>query len=417
MNGAATNGAQHPYAHIPEDAQIRARREANASARKVIEEQLEHLREEDEAMARKLATLDPENDGKEVDPKPDRSVVGAWLGPAEIFGPLPTVQAVVPELDMCVGAPIIPAGYGYSAKTLSMQSLGLALAAGRRVWDRFDLGTSLRRFAHIDGEQGRRLTCERDQRLARGMGIDPRDLGDRLQLVVMPKIRLDHPQALDLWCKALDGFDLALFDSLRALAPSLDENSSDVRQPLDMLGAVSEKTGCATIVIHHARKPQKDAPGGAKMAIRGSGAIFDAASSVLVFAGEKGKPVRVTHEKARNTGLPHADLQLVVEDVRGDDGDERWGLRIRAEDVPGEPSPNERFDALKGRVVDACRREDIRTKNGVHRALGGGKQNVLDALDELLASGERSWSSTAAIDREAHDDSGPGPKGGPRSPP
>jgi hypothetical protein len=313
------------------------------------------------------------------------SGVGTWLGPAEIFGPLPPINAVLAELDMCVGAPTIVAGYGYSMKTLSMQALGLSLAAGRRVWDRFDPGTTPRRFAHIDGEQGRRLTCERDQRLARAMDIDPGELGDRVQLLVMPTVRLDHPQALDLWCKALDGFDLALFDSLRALAPSLEENSSDVRQPLDMLGAVSEKTGCATIVIHHARKPQKDQSGGAKMAIRGSGAIFDAASSVLVFGGDKGKPVLVQHEKARSTGLPHADFQLTVEDVTSHDGvDGRWGLRVVADDIPEPATPNEKFAALKRRILEACLREDLTSKNAIVRSVGGAKASVLEAIAELM---------------------------------
>jgi hypothetical protein len=392
---AQTNGAKahHPYAHIPEAAQIRAALENNVSTEKMYAEEIERLREEKQDLVRKLAVLDPENDGRDAEIKPDRSVVGTWLGPPEIFGPLPAVNAVLSELDISVGAPVIVAGFGYSMKTLSCQSFVTALAAGCRVWDRFDVGTTLRRVAHVDGEQGRRLTCERYQRLAHGMGIDPADLGDRVQLVVMPTVRLDSPNALDAWCKALDGFDVAFFDSLRALAPSIEENSSDIRQPLDMLGAVSEKTGCANLVIHHARKPQKDSPGGAKMAIRGSGAIFDAASSVLIFGGDKGKPVLVQHEKARNTGLPHDDFQLSVEDVANAEGDPRWGLRVVAADVPEAPTANERFAGIKARILEACRTEDLGSKNAIARSVGGTKSTVLEAIGELMTEGALTYVS------------------------
>jgi hypothetical protein len=340
-----------------------------------------------------IALLPKPANGHEVEGEIDRSTVGTWLGPAEIFGPLPAVNAVLSELDIAVGAPVIVAGYGYNAKTLSCQSFVTALAAGCRVWGRFEVGTKLRRVAHVDGEQGRRLTCERYQRLANGMGIEPADVGDRIQLVVMPRVRLDSPHALDAWCAALEGFDVAFFDSLRALAPSIEENSSDIRRPLDMLGAVSERTGCANLVIHHARKPQKDSPGGAKMAIRGSGAIFDAASSVLIFGGEKGKPVLVQHEKARNTGLPHDDFQLEVEDVANAEGDPRWGLRVVAADVPEAPTANERFAGMKARILEACRTEDLASKNAIVRSVGGTKSTVLEAITELMAEGALTYVS------------------------
>src|SRR5690606_11381173 len=129
--------------------------------------------------------------------------------------------------------------------------------------------------------------------------------------------------------KELEGFSLCIIDSLRAAAPSIDENSSDVRRVLDVLNRVSEKTGCTCLVIHHARKPSKDSSGGARMAIRGSGAIYDACSSVLVFDGQKGLPTTVSHEKARNSGILADDFDLVIDDVEMG-GEPRAGLLVAA---------------------------------------------------------------------------------------
>lgn len=120
-----------------------------------------------------------------------------------------------------------------------------------------------------------------------------------------------------------------LIDSLRAAAPTTDENSSDARRPLDMLTRVSERTAAAFIVIHHARKPNATQAGGAKMAVRGSGALYDACGSVVVFEAEKGKPTRVTHEKARTSGILTEDFELEISDVP-DGANPRAGLLVTA---------------------------------------------------------------------------------------
>jgi hypothetical protein len=65
------------------------------------------------------------------------------------------------------------------------------------------------------------------------------------------------------------------------------------------------------------------------MAIRGSGALFDACSSVLVFEGEKGTPPRVSHEKARASGITTDDFQLEIADVE-DRGNPRAGVTVTA---------------------------------------------------------------------------------------
>lgn len=256
----------------------------------------------------------------------------AWsvLSVEGIFGALDPIRYLVAPLDLCPGAPALLAGYGYSGKTLSAQSMGLAVAGGERVWGCF--AAEQARVLHLDYEQGERLTRERYQRLALGIGVGPSDLGDRLALVSMPRTYLDG-MSEDAVAARIDGFDLAIIDSLRAACPTIDENDSGVRRVLDLLTRASERTGCVVVVIHHARKPQRDSAGGAKMAIRGSGAIFDACGSVLVFDGEKGQPTRVSHEKARVSGRLVEDFTLTVSDVEIG-RDPRAGVLVTASAAP-----------------------------------------------------------------------------------
>ncbi len=222
------------------------------------------------------------------------------------------------------GAPHLVAGYGYSGKTVALQSMLLSLAAGRAVWGVY--ATAERRVSHVDLEQGVPLCTRRYQRLAASAGIDMAKLGDRLLLYSEVPLSLVPDQAAR-WREIMVRRDLLVIDSLKAASPGQDENASDVRAGLDMLGTLSAQTGCRALVIHHARKKAKDDPGGAQV-IRGSSGIFDAVDSAYLFSAEKGEPVQVEHVKARSHGELVEDFALVISDEELD-GKPRGGLSIR----------------------------------------------------------------------------------------
>lgn len=280
------------------------------------------------------------------------------LNAEAIFAPLPPLTYVIQALDLCAGAPALWAGYGYSKKTLAAQAAALAIAAGvGKVWDCFAAPQG--KVLHIDYEQGNRLTRERYQRLAVPMLVGPADLGDRLALVTMPDLHLDKPAAEDAVARLAEGYTFVLIDSLRAAAPSIEENSSDARQPLDMLTRVSEKTGAAFVVIHHARKPNQQQSGGTKMAIRGSGALFDGSGSCLVFEAEKGQPSRVSHEKARASGILTDDFQIDVTDIP-DGANPRAGLLVTGQGAPSrERLADDRERERIGQQQDRVREEMV----------------------------------------------------------
>ncbi|MCR4340117.1 MAG: AAA family ATPase, partial [Gemmatimonadaceae bacterium] len=243
---------------------------------------------------------------------------------AELFAPLPPVPWLVQALDMAPGAPTLFAGYGYTGKSLAAQALAIAVASGDLdAWGLFPVRHG--RVLHIDYEQGRRLTCERYQDLCRGYGIAPQDLAGRLEVVALPPHYLDDPGAEDLLARELDGHALCIVDPFRGAAPATDENDSRaVRRVLDAFTRASERTGCVVTDIHHTRKPTEGAPGGRKMAIRGSGDFYSAHATVLQFDAQRGRPVVISHEKARVSGRLHPDFELVIE--AADEG----GLRVIA---------------------------------------------------------------------------------------
>jgi RecA-family ATPase len=246
-------------------------------------------------------------------------------GPA-IGVPIPRLECLVEEIGLVAGggAPHLVAGYGFSGKTLALQSLALSLTADRPVWGAYKAHKS--RVLHLDFEQGDRLTRRRYQRLAIAMDVDLSGLGDALAVAIMPPIALKREQ-LAQWRKLMSGRDLVIVDSLRAATAGLDENSSDIRGCLDMLGEASEATRCRAVLIHHSRKPQKDDAGG-RFAIRGSSAIYDACDSVYIFSAAKGEPVSVEHAKARTQGDSVPDFALVISDVEFGT-DLRAGLRVQ----------------------------------------------------------------------------------------
>jgi hypothetical protein len=309
------------------------------------------------------------------------------LDAAAIFAPLPPVEWLCRDLDIAPGAPTLFAGGGFSGKTVAGQAFGLGVLAGTSLWGTFSLRQG--RVLHLDYEQGRHLTSLRYQRLARAMGIRPSELEGRLVVASLPGLYLDGNGADELE-RATEGFDLVLWDSFRAACPSTDENSSEARVPLDRLTRSSEKTGAVHLVIHHARKPTKDAPGGSRTSIRGSGALYDACGSVLVFSAEKGQPVVVAHEKARISGATHDDFGLWITDVELD-GDPRAGLRVAVLDAPGqaEGGAADRFSELKRRVLELVRDEGPLAGgvNLVRARLGGRKDDVGAAVAELLREG------------------------------
>lgn len=313
-----------------------------------------------------------------------------WRSTVEIFEPLPPIKWRVRGLQICPGRPSMLAGYGASAKTLSAQALALAVASGTPAWGFFE--TQPGQVRHLDYEQGWHATARRYQRLALGHGVDPRALGDRLKLAIFPQVFLDAPNATDLYAKMCDGVDLVVLDALRGATPTQDENDSRIRPCLDNLSRVSEKTGCAFVVLHHAGKP-KEGHADVRTVLRGSSAIFDACGTVYVVAQGKTKdePRLVTQAKppAEAEGAPVADFTLLVEDIPGP-GNPAAGVRVMRSEVQ-QPDEVERslarFDDRAEHLYALVRRQPGTTQNTLTAQSGYSRSAAIQALETLVERG------------------------------
>lgn len=319
--------------------------------------------------------------------RPPLSADWNLLDVTELAKVLPPVPWICEPLGFAPGAVSLVAGYGYSRKTMALQSLGLSVAAGKPVWGLY----SARRgpFVHLDYEQGRRLTQERYQRLARGMGFELGDLPPgALRVGCMPRLYLDAKETFDDLVRLVEGAAVVLVDSLRAAFPHADENSSEVRSYLDVLSRVSERTGAAFVVIHHARKPQQGNDSGATFAIRGSSALFDACQSVYVFMGEKNTPTTVHHQKDRIRGACLEDFGLDGEDVPGAN-DPRWGLRV-VHLEGAQVKEADQVDKAKDAVIRTVRksRSALYSATDIADRIEMRKKVVMAAVRELLRDGQ-----------------------------
>lgn len=213
---------------------------------------------------------------------------------------------LVPALGIGPGAPTLVAGRGFSGKTTATKALALAMAAGRSAWDFFPMRPG--RVLHLDFEEGARRVGLAYGALARGMDVDLAKYNDALRIDFHAPMRgtpysLKTLPAMKAWFKTTAAqYDLIVIDSLSAAFLGLKENEAEARAPLDMLQEVSSATGCVVLLVHHAAKT-----GYGRASIRGSGALFDAAGTVLVMEREdRAEFCRVTVEKARDVeAIPH----------------------------------------------------------------------------------------------------------------
>ena len=266
---------------------------------------------------------------KDAEPKP---ITG--IGVAKIFDPVPDPKWLCKELRIASGGVNLWYGFGYTGKTIFLQYLTLCLVTGIPLFGIFPVTKS--RVFHGDYEQGDRVDRDRYQRLARGMGLDFRDLAETdLCLAVDPDVYLDAPDFEGRLRATMKNFEVFLFDSYEAGAPSTDKNKSQARIPLDTVRRAcgDDKT---PLGIHHAKKPNDNAKGGKpdpRALLRGSGALYDALQGAWAFdkrTDERDKPIIVAHVKERVWGDNQADSGLRYVDVPDpkNPSNRKWGLRV-----------------------------------------------------------------------------------------
>lgn len=346
-----------------------------------------------------VADLVPLGDAGEVEapsndtPEPPYVIESA----TEIAEPLPPLEWLCRGLQLARGSLTIVGGYGYSRKTLYAQAMALSVASGTRALDVYNVDRQP--ALHIDYEQGKRITRERYQRMARAGDIELRDA--LLSVVTFPRFKLTSNEARDTLRRLLEetGAKFVVLDSLRASLEGVEENSSEIREYIDIVGTECKRVDAAGILIHHARKPTADKIA-SRYSLRGSSGIFDAPDSIFIFSGEKGQPTTVDHEKDRLVGTELESFGLTSEDVVGENGDPRWGLRLvhqeaqqmrRNDDAKRAAHQAADRIARSGQVESYLQKLPEATWRGTRsdlaKQVGARKADALATIGELVSNG------------------------------
>ncbi len=298
----------------------------------------------------------------------------ALHGPDVIFAPLSPPDYLV-EGAIRRASLVLLGAYGSSGKTWTMLDLGLAVATGGQWLGRHPCKQGS--VAILDYESGDYELKRRTQLIARARAVSGRPT---LAFASFPGLYMNDPAFAGRIEALAKEHALILIDSLAAMNPGVDENSSAMRVGLDVLRAVGERTGCVFVVLLHAKKTSgnKDEIDPREL-FRGSSAIYDAADVAFAIVLRK-KQATVHQTKARH-GRALEPFALTVSDV----GD---GVAVLAEDLTEPNDAQRRHDETKGLVMDVLAVEHTLTAADVIAVRVERKAaDVRTALKDLLGRG------------------------------
>jgi len=274
------------------------------------------------------------------------------LGP-DLAKPVPPPVWLCKDFGLWLGRPNIISGFASSAKTWLAIELGLCAAANRKtIWG----GVPIQlwgKVRHFDWENPGNNTRRRYQRVAFALGIDLAGLGDQIGHVPLPRIYLTSEGAEAAFVRACDGVVVAIVDSFRAASPGVDENSSAVRELLDLLLRVSDKTQTVFVVLHHESKESNQTSGrSAAQRMRGSGAIVDAIDA-SVRVHEVGENTNVFNiEPGKRSNKTAGAVVVRLEDVG--EIDLETGLSPGVRIVPVDGADGDRSQSPKNRMRECA---------------------------------------------------------------
>lgn len=345
------------------------------------------------------------------------------FGLGDALADRPPPFSVCPKLEWDVGRPPMLIGAPSAGKSLVILAAMLDMMAGGPIWGCPDFWVPRPcRTVFIDLDLGVERTMRRFKRLSRGRGVtakteeggraqlasiyrvDPRDLGV-LDFDGGEGLRLGSldPEELNRWRRAwvdaVRGYDLVAVDSLRRLAPFLDENDSRFSVVPDVLRLVSEEAGAVILPLHHAtnKAPQngrKRPPGS-----RGTSAIDGAAGSQFVIEDDDDNGARtVTQIRAGDAGKIPPFCLVIEVDPPGDDGEP--GIRVVYRTMEQVKRRDQADDGGKAQLLRALVREVLITagaaglcvgelRAAVRAAGGKGRNTAIDAAaGELVKARE-----------------------------
>lgn len=306
---------------------------------------------------------------------------------------IPEIPFVCERLHLAPGRPVCLVGYAGAGKTMLAYDLALAVAStpekGLTYWG----GLKVDRHGEVivlDLEVGGYLTKQRMLQLSAGRWGKLSDWAGRLSFASFPRWSLLSDGAEAILEATLQNKTLCIIDSLAAITPGVDENAKTMADHMALLARVSEKTGCAILVLHHEGKPSQDGPKAAHLRGRGSSAIQGIWSSQWAVTSLGEGRLQLEHGKSQWGALqPSHSCQIT--DVWGEDGSVKVGVRLApveaaqaSELAPEAPGALQR---VKREALEALGAFGEMSGTALAAALKGKKDTKYRAIKELQEEG------------------------------
>jgi hypothetical protein len=269
------------------------------------------------------------------------------------------------------GSKAILAGWQGSYKSTLLLNWAVSIRSELPVFGRFDV--SLGRVLYVDRENSPDLTNYRVEKISRGMNALRGGISFQF-----PKEKPDlaNPRVREAYIRVIERerIDLAIFDSFLCFFNLRNENdNTEVRNILELVKEIPDRTGAAILFVDHAGKPSPEkARAGIKVTPRGASAKGDWADVVMTLEErehEARKLRALRFSKTRfNLPMPTIILEVGPNLVFAPSGEDEicpvFTVRQVVEDAPGIAAMN-----LYGKLMGLTGCSDKTAKKSTARAI------------------------------------------------
>ena len=240
------------------------------------------------------------------------------------------IRNIVPR-----GEPVIWGGPPKSGKTWALLDLGISMATGK-AWLGGIFENTFGRRARVLSvalEDSARRLRNRIWQLARGHGIDPRDLHEHMCVTQMP-VRFQSPEEMAAFTNELRQWrpDVVLIDNLTRIFIGDPNATKDATSFSNQWANLCQELGCAVVLLHHTGKGTGDGRD-AFDALRGSGVFQSTPRNMIVSRPADMARRQVTRIRIRGNLELTTDEVAIEFEMNLDADGRRVATLKRADDV------------------------------------------------------------------------------------
>jgi archaellum biogenesis ATPase FlaH len=287
-------------------------------------------------------------------------------------------EYIIERLNISKGDLVLLVGTGSSGKTMLAQYFASCVSSGSKIFGKF--ATNKGNVIHVDQEFND--YNKRYYRLANGLDLKELEIkvirfNTRLDAKKFNNKNLSEQDVESYLEEKFSGSDFIIIDSLKACSEA-DENSSDIRNVLDLLKKIAVKLNCAIMVIHHKGKGRD-----AKQSGRGHSSIYDACDVQIDLDSNK-EIYEISCTKMREgkyfTGFTY-ELRDEGEIIDGQNFTKTLKLKLSIDELPN------RRQAKIEKVKNHLSEKGETNQSVLVGLIGGDTSAAIDLLHEMIEKG------------------------------